>query len=958
MPTTGTSARSSASLNELLSQLPRLVHKLAQNKFLAKHQEFLNRDTVCWLSDLVRDQSKINTAAAIPLARLAMAIAKRLRDKFAVARSLRAMGNALYISGQNKSAIADHEKARKIFAALRNRTEVARTLSASTQPLILTGNYLRALSNAKQARRMLAALGDRGRVARLDVNIGNIFHRQDRFGEALKWYRRAHRHFSADAEKDPEGISVVLHNIAMCLVSLNDFHGAVAAYQEAREIAEKHGLRVLVGQSDYNIAALYYLRGEHNRAIRMLLATREACRNTNDQYHVALCNLDLSDIYLQLNLVVPAEEMAQEASNEFQKLGIGYEAGKSLVNLALAMARQNKPEPALEMLGDARQQFIKEKNSAWPFLTDLYRAAILIEQDRHSEAKRLCLTAGRFFEKTKIPSKIVQCQLLLARSCLLSGRPQTAQRHCLRALAVLNTIQLPLLSCQAYQLMGQTYLAMKFNRDAYGCYQKARRLLEKTRIDLRNEEMKISFMEDKLEIYETLIQLCLEPKRDGPNLEAAFEYIEESKSRILQDVMSSSETVRVSAPADDEAQRKMKDLRAEVNWYSNRLAHEQLRGEDASLQVMAGLHAAIRKRENQVLRLVREMPTSEAVSAGLSASKPATIAEVRESLPADSTLVEYFQVRNRLFAAVLTPETFDIVPLTELQLAAPPLERLQFQLGKFRLGSDYVSKFGDSLLKAVQLHLRDLHDKLLAPVQKYLKGSHIVIVPHGALHRVPFQALFDGNDYLIDKFSISYVPSATIHALCYRRPFNSHGPALVMGVPDAAAPMIGEEATEVAKIVPGAELFLGDSATVDVLRQKGPNCRFIHIATHGYFRQDSPMFSGIRLADSVLSLMDLYRLKLPAELVTLSGCATGASTIAGGDELLGLVRGLIYARARAALLSLWDVHDRSTLDFMTLFYRHLMGGANKAVALQKAAQNLRQRYPHPYYWAAFSLIVT
>jgi len=118
------------------------------------------------------------------------------------------------------------------------------------------------------------------------------------------------------------------------------------------------------------------------------------------------------------------------------------------------------------------------------------------------------------------------------------------------------------------------------------------------------------------------------------------------------------------------------------------------------------------------------------------------------------------------------------------------------------------------------------------------------------------------------------------------------------------------------------------------------------------------MFSGIRLADSVLSLMDLYQMKLPAELVTLSGCATGANAIAGGDELLGLIRGLIYAGARAALLTLWDVHDRSTLEFMTLFYRHLTQGVNKTLALQKAACHLRERYPHPYYWAAFSLIVT
>ena len=116
------------------------------------------------------------------------------------------------------------------------------------------------------------------------------------------------------------------------------------------------------------------------------------------------------------------------------------------------------------------------------------------------------------------------------------------------------------------------------------------------------------------------------------------------------------------------------------------------------------------------------------------------------------------------------------------------------------------------------------------------------------------------------------------------------------------------------------------------------------------------MFSGIRLGDSLLTLYDLYRFKLSAELITLSGCATGASTVAGGDELLGLVRGLISAGAKAALLTLWDVQDRSTLEFMISFYQHLMPGARKDTALQRTVQKIRGTYPHPYYWAPFNLV--
>jgi CHAT domain-containing protein len=160
----------------------------------------------------------------------------------------------------------------------------------------------------------------------------------------------------------------------------------------------------------------------------------------------------------------------------------------------------------------------------------------------------------------------------------------------------------------------------------------------------------------------------------------------------------------------------------------------------------------------------------------------------------------------------------------------------------------------------------------------------------------------------------------------------------------------------VSGLLPNAVVFLGDAATADELRTHGPASRFVHIATHGMFRQDNPMFSSIRLGSGPLSVYDLYELRLSAELVTLSGCGTGLNVVVGGDELLGLVRGLLYAGARSVLLTLWDAYDRSTAEFMETFYGHLRAGATKAQAAQAGMQEVRERYRHPFYWAPFTLI--
>jgi CHAT domain-containing protein/predicted negative regulator of RcsB-dependent stress response len=952
-----TPARSADTLHgELLSHLPQLKSRAARTKFLAQHPELVKTEVVSWLADLVREQAKADTGRAILIARFAVITAHTLGSHAAVAQSLRAMGNALYVSGRNRPAIKYHEMACKIFLRLHSTTELARTLNASIQPLILSGQYDRAFRAVDQARQIFAAEGNQWRLARVELNAGNIFHRQDRFAEALECYQRAHRYFLSNPEMEPEALAVTSHNVAMCLAGLNDFSRALASYEEARRFALEHGMHVLVGQTDYNVARLYYFRGEHSQAIELLRATLETCREANDPYHVALCRLDLSEVYLELNQAKEAEETAALAFEDFERLNMNYEAGKSLTNLALAIAQRGEAEPALKLFARARKMFVSEENRVWPSRIDLYRAIVLVNQQQYSEAQSLCLKALKIFETSKLPYSVIVCRLLLAHLYLQMGKATTARPHCDAALTNLQGMQFPVLLCQAHHLMGRIHMAMGRQVEAYDCYNEARQILEALRSGLNREELRISFMKNRLEIFEGLVELCLEGL-PGQRLEEALEHIEQSKSRSLRDLMlKSGSEFRLTSNLDPSLVRRVQDLRAEINWYSHKYDAEQLGDGNKSSEDLIKIQAEIRKRENDLLRVVREMPLPAAESAGLVSPKAATAEEIRSNLSPGTTLLEYFKIHDHFVAVLLNRDSLEIIPVATASRVNDLIARLQFQFSKFRLAADYISAFGKSLMETVQRHLRELHDELIAPVVKRLTGNHLLIVPHGVLHFLPFHALFDGQQYLIDRFSVSYAPSATIFSFCHSRPSNQHGSTLVLAVPDAVAPFVFDEAKAVAGAIPASELFLGERATARVLQEKGEHSRIIHIATHGYFRQDDPMFSGIRLGDGILSLYDLYQLKLSADLVTLSGCATGLSVVADGDELLGLVRGLIYAGAKSALLTLWDVQDRSTAQFMAAFYGHLSGGEDKTVALRNATLELRDVHPHPYYWAPFVLI--
>jgi CHAT domain-containing protein len=278
---------------------------------------------------------------------------------------------------------------------------------------------------------------------------------------------------------------------------------------------------------------------------------------------------------------------------------------------------------------------------------------------------------------------------------------------------------------------------------------------------------------------------------------------------------------------------------------------------------------------------------------------------------------------------------------------------LQFQFSKFRLGDAYLTTYREALLRTTQAHLRQLFDELLAPVWPRIRDRRLIVVPHGLLHYVPFHALFDGESYVTDSCTVSYAPSASIYAACQQQPDGDGQGALVLGVSDQQAPLIDREARAVAASLPGARIFLGANATEDVLRTQGRDCRILHVASHGYFRPENPMFSGIRLGDTYLNVYDLYRLRMRADLVTLSGCATGASVAAAGDELLGITRGLFCAGAKTLLLSLWNVHDQSTESFMTRLYQRIAGGDEVVGSLRDTMREVRSEYPHPYYWAPF-----
>ncbi len=146
------------------------------------------------------------------------------------------------------------------------------------------------------------------------------------------------------------------------------------------------------------------------------------------------------------------------------------------------------------------------------------------------------------------------------------------------------------------------------------------------------------------------------------------------------------------------------------------------------------------------------------------------------------------------------------------------------------------------------------------------------------------------------------------------------------------------------------------------------NYRFVHFATHGFINDQNHELSGLVFStidengkeqDGFLRVGDIYNLKLPAEMVVLSGCRTGLGKNIKGEGLVGMTRAFMYSGAKRVTVSLWDINDEATSELMSNFYRGMFGTKKRppAAALRQAQNAMinDKRWSNPYFWATFVL---
>jgi CHAT domain-containing protein/predicted negative regulator of RcsB-dependent stress response len=897
-----------------------------------------------------------------------LALATECGHPGAIGLALRARANVRYLEGDHATALDDYRCAIDSFAACGTdataEEEIARTRNSAIQTLTYLGRYEEALSWGEQARAVFAARGDALRQARLDGNLGNLYFRLDRFDEALAAYERAFNTFLDGGSS--QDIAAVLSNLATCYISVGRFDDSLRCYHRARQHSERHGFLLLLAQADYNIAYLHLLRGDHREAMRLYALARQHARDAGDKLHASLCDLDQAEAMLDLNLLEECVRLSRAAISGFRRLRMRYERAKAGVFLGIAFLRLQQGQRARRTLQAGSRLFAAEGNPVWPSWIELHLAALDLDNGNTTAARTRAEAALQAFEGRQLPGKTAVAECLLARILMREGDTAGAESLCCAALARASAMSSLGLEFECRFLLGEILTAQGDSPRALESFTAAEQDLRQLRSGIPEEELRIRFFENKAALFERLVHLHLEDPRIPRHPAAAWQAVQSAKSRTFLETFLH----RASAPAAlrGQAGSPVAALRAQLQQGYARGAAAEMRGDLREAQQWQ--HRS-RQLECQLRELLAGLRLAHGDGAALGTTLPAvpdvqgadlaaSPASVRERLPRDTVLLEYFATPERVYAFVLDPkQDLQVIGLG----ATPDLRRLArlalFQMSSFPLrqpqwtGAPVPSS-------ALDAHLNRLRAELIAPAARYLQAANLLLAPHSFLHSLPFSAFGTPQHPLVSEFTIHRTLSGSAVASPSRRKphasARSRRPSLVMGVADQRAPLIREELRCVASRLPGATLREGSQATIRCFREEGADARIIHIASHGLFRADNPLFSAIRLGDGNLTVLELHDMHLSADLVVLSGCNTGVHAVIGGDELLGLSRGFFYAGASQVLLTLWDVNDASTARFMDLFYESLGGGSTAGTALRQASLRLREEFPHPYHWAGFSLL--
>jgi len=800
------------------------------------------------------------------------------------------------------------------------------------------GEYSQALDKFHESFSLYEEIGEMGHTAFQYRRMGRIHYLR------LGRYEKAREHFLAALDRyrqqgDPQGEAEVLYEVGLTFEKVALFDQAANFYTQGLTIGQELKQPFLIATGHLYLANLAWFQGDYQTAFQRLTQADQQAELSHDTQLRIMVKNTRGLMYWTLNEPEKGLLHLHEAVKLSENSKIQTELASSLNNLGLIYRQQGDHQTALEKFTRA-QELDESLKSLWGLGYDHRNIGIsLLALGKLKEAEDQFLKAEQISADIHNVTNWVKALLELGNVNQALHQPEQAMDYYRKTFDLAKKHGIKEVEWRAAAGMGTILREKQQTTESLSWLSKAVEVVEGMRASLKIDELRNSFQHNKLDLYRDIITLLISMNRT----EDAFNYLERSRSRSFIDLLG-NQRMTFKNEADQ-------DTWTHINTLGSTL--DSLRSELGSYdQPPKNLQERYQTLKAQYEEAILEVKQQNPSLSSFIAVDPLNLQGVQKLLAPKVGLVSYFLTQDHVYLWLITQNQTIFK-----QIAASEKELLTL-ITRYRQLVQH--------LEPVDEELKTLYGWLIKPFESEIsKLEELGIIPDGPLHFLSFAALKHGPTYLVDDIPLFYAPSASVFQFTFaKRQTKKNEKVLAIGNPDLGnynyeLPLAELEAQSIKWNYPQMDILTGAKATKEWVVDNISKYGIIHLAAHGEFDEFNPLLSSLWLSspnpeNRRLTVKEVFSLELNADLVTLSACQTGLGKLEAG-ELIGLNRAFIYAGTHALVSALWRVDDLSTSVLMKHFYRNYVT-LNKAKSLRQAQLIVKRDFPHPSYWAGFSLI--
>ncbi|HWP82622.1 MAG TPA: CHAT domain-containing tetratricopeptide repeat protein [Bacteroidota bacterium] len=828
-----------------------------------------------------------------------------------------------------------------------------------------------------QMNEVLAAGGVSPELATLvDQTQADIAYLQGDNQTAISFYQKV---LSRVSGLDKENHLTILNNLGLALTRNGQNEEALATFQKMYTLAGDGAPSYRV-QADLNSGIILVKQDKVREAVDRLKRAKEAAEANQDVSLQIMASLRLAEAYRRSGYDNLADELFDQVRSEQSKLKNPFNRIQVLQALSIYA---KGPFGSYKALADLKLAYsIAQQIGATGYLGTL--AANLADTyflvDSLVLARNYYRAALEYYGSTQDLRTNTELRFKLGQTYLAEGRFDEARREIRGALEQLLVAPRPdpakvqISDVREADLYGQGLASLSFVNFSQGKrtgdirrlltsldeVQKAVELLEARQLANLSRAQKEAESVRNVNAYRLLVDVASELYSRTGDLryfELGFDTSEKSRAEAFVAEVGTQLITKLNDPKAREAAKITATLAAQAPQEAG-LALDITQTAGATRGLVTGREdlRALERAQGEYEKIIQKLSVEDRKVAQLISVNTLNLNSLRTLLQADEVVLSYYVSIDKCYLFVITPSAsrLRVIHWTPEDLSAT-VEGFRSAIQDYERSDYHV--FGQVL-----------YDSLIAPVEKEIAGKQLIIIPSGRLNTLPFGALSNRKKFLLEEYDLALVPNAsTLQFIRSGKKLSSAPSIFALGNPNnpqvSRLPGTESEVNNIKSIFTNSTILLGDEANESFAKEKMGAFEIVHIACHGLFNYEFPLLSSLALSpdphnDGFLQVHELYNMNLiNTNLVVLSACETGLAQIKKNDDVIGLVRGFLYAGVPSMVASLWKVDDYATSILMSNFHLLLKLGNTKSQALRKAQMQVMrtENTSHPFFWAAFLL---